>query len=93
MGFDSRRKSLFAKIHWCYQTICFSDIINHAYDLIGDDLKFCAGDSHTVSWDFKQAEAVGEDSRKGSDKGAWTKCEFDAESIRIDIVDGGDYKS
>jgi len=25
------------------------DIINHAYDLIGNDLKFCAGNSHTVS--------------------------------------------
>ena len=49
MSIDSRRKSLFAKIHRCYQTIGFSDIINHAYDLIGDDLKFCAGDSHTVS--------------------------------------------
>jgi hypothetical protein len=77
MGIDSRRKSLFAKIHGRYQTIGFSDIravssmlipvfssnfrstdseamniadiINHAYDLIGDELKFCAGDSHTVS--------------------------------------------
>ena len=77
MGIDSRRKSLFAKIHGRYRTIGFSDIravssmlipvfssnyrstdseainivdiINHAYDLIGNDLKFCAGNSHTVS--------------------------------------------
>lgn len=26
-----------------------ADIINHAYDLIGNDLKFCAGNSHMVS--------------------------------------------
>jgi hypothetical protein len=77
MGIDSRRKSLFAKIHGRYRTIGFadiraisfmlipvfssnfrstdseamniSDIINHAYNLIGDDLKSCAGNSHTVS--------------------------------------------
>jgi hypothetical protein len=77
MGIESRRKSLFAKIHGRYHTIGFSDIraissmlipvfssnfrstdteamnitdiINHAYDLMGDDLKFCAGNSHTVS--------------------------------------------
>jgi hypothetical protein len=77
MGIESRRKSLFAKIHGRYHTIGFSDIraisfmllpvfssnfrstdseamnivdiINHAYNLIGDDLKFCAGNSHTVS--------------------------------------------
>jgi hypothetical protein len=77
MGIDSRRKSLFVKIHGRYRTIGFadiraiscmlipifssnfrstdseamniSDIINHAYNLIGDDLKSCAGNSHTVS--------------------------------------------
>jgi hypothetical protein len=77
MGIDSRRKSLFAKIHGRYHTIGFSDIraistmlipvfssnfrstdseamniadiVNHTYNLIGDDFKFCAGDSHTVS--------------------------------------------
>jgi hypothetical protein len=77
MGIDSRRKSLFVKIHGRYRTIGFadiraissmlipvfssnfrstdseamniSDIVNHAYNLIGDDLKSCAGNSHTVS--------------------------------------------
>ncbi len=77
IGIDSRRKSLFAKIHGRYYTIGFIDvravspylipmfssnyrstdseamniieIVNQAKSVLGDEFKFCTGNSHTIS--------------------------------------------
>jgi hypothetical protein len=77
IGIDSRRKSLFAKIHGRYYTIGFIDvravspylipmfssnyrstdseamniieIVNQAKNVLGDEFKFCTGNSHTIS--------------------------------------------
>ncbi len=77
IGIDSRRKSLFAKIHGRYYTIGFIDvravspylipifssnyrstdseamnvieIVNQAKSVLGEEFKFCTGNSHTIS--------------------------------------------
>ncbi len=77
IGIDSRKKSLFAKIHGRYYTIGFIDvravspylipmfssnfrstdseamnvieIVNQAKSVLGEEFKFCTGNSHTIS--------------------------------------------